>query len=398
MPHHRYLIVGGGMAGDAAVRGIRAVDPDGSIGLISAEPDPPYDRPPLTKGLWKDTEADRIWRGTEDLGVALLLGRRVIRLDGDERSAIDDKGTIHTWEKLLLATGGSPRILPGAPPQVIHYRTWRDYLRVREAAATKKRFAIIGGGFVGSELAAALAMNGKEVVMLFPEDGIGARVFPAGHARFLNDYYRARGVDVRERTKVAMVRRSGDRMALAVVGPNGEDETIRVDVVVAGIGIVPSTSLAESVALEVQDGIVVDGSLRTAHPAIWAAGDVASVWSPTLGRRQRAEHEDQANTTGEMAGRAMAGETIEFDHLPFFYSDLFDLGYEAVGVLDPTHEVVEDWVEPGKKGVLYYLDGGRVRGIVLWNVQRKLKDAKELIKRGERRKPFEWRGAISLEG
>ena len=398
MPHHRYLIVGGGMAADAAVRGIRAVDPNGSVGLISAELDPPYDRPPLTKGLWKDMEVDRIWRGTADLGVDLLLGRRVIRLDGDDRSAIDDKGTVHTWEKLLLATGGIPRLLPDAPPQVIHYRTFRDYQRVREAAVTKKRFAIIGGGFVGSELAAALAMNGKDVVMIFPEEGIGARVFPASHARFLNDYYRAHGVDVRAQTKVATVRKGGDRMLLALNGPNGEDETLRADVVIAGLGILPATSLAASVALEIQDGIVVDGSLRTAHPAIWAAGDVASVWSPVLGRRQRAEHEDQANTTGEMAGRAMAGEAVELDHLPFFYSDLFDLGYEAVGVLDPTHEVVEDWIEPGKKGVLYYLDGGRVRGVVLWNVQRKLKEAKELIRRGERRKPYDWRGAISLEG
>ena len=396
MPHHRYLIVGGGMAADAAVRGIRAVDPNGTVGLISAEPDPPYDRPPLTKGLWKDMEQDRVWRLTADLEVDLLLGRRVIRLDGEDHTATDDRGTVHTWEKLLLATGGSPRILPGAPPQVIHFRTWRDYLRVREVAAHKKRFAVIGGGFVGSELAAALAMNGRDVVMIFPEDGIGARVFPAAHARFLNDYYRAQGVDVRAQAEVAVVSRSGDRMLLAVVGPNGESETLRVDMVVAGLGITPATSLAESVGLEIQDGIVVDGSLRTAHPDIWAAGDVASVWCPPLGRRLRAEHEDQANTTGEQAGRAMAGEQVYVDHLPFFYSDLFDLSYEAVGVLDPSLEVVEDWAEPGRRGVLYYTDGGRARGVLLWNVPRKLREAREIIRKGEPRQAWEWRGAISI--
>ena len=361
MPYHRYLIVGGGMAADAAVRGIRAVDPNGTVGLVSAELDPPYDRPPLTKGLWKDTDPDHIWRGTAELGVNLLLGRHVIRLDGEDRTATDDKGTVHTWEKLLLATGGSPRILPGAPPQVIHFRTWRDYLRVRETTARKKRVAVIGGGFVGSELAAALTMNGREVVLLFPEEGIGGKVFPGSHASFLNDYYAERGVDVRPRTKVSMVRRSGDRLLIAVVGANGEAETIRVDMVVAGIGITPETSLAESVGLEVEDGILVDDTLRTAHPDIWAAGDVASVWCPPLGRRLRAEHEDQANTTGELAGRAMAGERVELDHLPFFYSDLFELSYEAVGVLDPGLEVVEDWAEPGRRGVLYYTESGRVR-------------------------------------
>jgi 3-phenylpropionate/trans-cinnamate dioxygenase ferredoxin reductase subunit len=395
MPHHHYLIVGGGMAADTAVRGIRAVDPNGSVGLISAEPDPPYDRPPLTKGLWKDMEQDRVWRLTEDLEVDLLLGRRVIRLDGEDRTATDDRGTVHTWEKLLLATGGSPRLLPDAPPQVIHFRTWRDYLRVREVAAHKKRFAVIGGGFIGSELAAALAMNGRDVVMVFPEDGIGAKVFPSSHARFLNDYYRARGVDVRPQTEVAVVRRSGDLMLLAVVGPNGESETLRVDMVVAGLGITPAISLAESVGLEIEDGIVVDGSLRTAHPDIWAAGDVASVWCPPLGRRLRAEHEDQANLTGEQAGRAMAGEHVDLDHLPFFYSDLFDLPYEAVGVLDPSLEVVEDWAEPGRRGVLYYTDGGRVQGVLLWNVRGKLREARELIRKGEPRQVEEWRGTIS---
>ena len=266
---------------------------------------------------------------------------------------------------------------------------------MREAATHKKRFAVIGGRFVGSELAAALAMNGKDVVMVFPEDGIGANVFPASHAHFLNDYYRTRGVDVRPRTEVAVVRRSGDRMLLAVVGPSGESETLRVDMVVAGLGITPATSLAESVGLELQDGIVVDDSLRTAHPDIWAAGDVASVWCPPLGRRLRAEHEDQANMTGGQAGRAMAGEQVHMNHIPLFYSDLFDLSYEAVGVLDPGSEVIEDWAEPGRRGVLYYTDGGRVRGILLWNVPRKVREARELIRKGEPRQSWEWRGAIS---
>jgi 3-phenylpropionate/trans-cinnamate dioxygenase ferredoxin reductase subunit len=395
VPHHRYLIVGGGMAADSAARAIRAVDGEGTIGLVSAEPDPPYDRPPLTKGLWKETDPATIWRGTAELGVDLLLDRRIVRVEADDRTITDDRGTVHSWEKLLLATGATPKLLPGAPPQLIHFRTWRDYQRVREAARGKRRFAVIGGGFIGSELAAALAMNGKEVTLIFPGAGIAERVFPEAHATFLNGYYRERGVDVRARSTVHGVRRSGDRMLVSVSGADGGLETLRFDLVIAGLGITPATSLAESAGVPVQDGILVDGSLRTEHPDIWAAGDVASVWSSALGRRIRVEHEDQANTTGAQAGRSMAGEAVELDHLPFFYSDLFDLGYEAVGVVDPNLEVVEDWAEPNQKGVLYYTEGGRVRGVLLWNVFGQVDRARTLIRAGERRHDEGWRGAIS---
>ena len=128
------------------------MDPDGPIGLVSAEPDPPYYRPQLTKGLWHGMTPDRVWRGTEELGVDLLLGRQVIRVETYDQSVTDDKGMVHTWEKLLLATGGIPRLLTGAPPQVIHFRTWRDYLRLCEATERKERFAVIGGGFVGASV------------------------------------------------------------------------------------------------------------------------------------------------------------------------------------------------------------------------------------------------------
>src|SRR2546426_2003727 len=198
MPHYRYLIVGAGMTGDAAVHGTREADPADPIGLIGAEPHPPYNRPPLTKGLWKDQSIEQIWRGTANLGAELHLGRRVIQLDKSGKLVVDDRGTVYTFDKLLLATGGRPRRLPfdHEGDRILYFRSLDDYQRLRELVGAGRRFAVIGGGFIGSEITAALSMNGRQVVMLFPDDGIGSRVFPAGLAQALNQYYREKGVEV----------------------------------------------------------------------------------------------------------------------------------------------------------------------------------------------------------
>jgi len=148
---------------------------------------------------------------------------------------------------------------------------------------------------------------------------------------------------------------------------------------VAGIGIDPNTHIAEASGLEVEDGVVVKPSLQTSDSNIYASGDVARFYNPVLDRNMRVEHEDNANTMGEMAGRSMAGEAVSYDHLPYFYSDLFELGYEAVGDLDPSLEIISDWAEPFKKGLVYYLEGGRVRGVLLWDVWGKVDEARALI-------------------
>ena len=176
---YSYLIVGGGMAADAAVHGIREVDADGTIGLLSAEPDPPYKRPPLSKKLWRGKPLDSVWLGTDQLGVDLHLGRTGRLLDLQHKRVVDDRGTEYGFDKLLLATGVTPRRLPVGGHWITYYRTLKDYQRLRQEAARGQRFAVIGGGFIGSEIAAALAMNGKEVVMILPEAGIGSRLFPS---------------------------------------------------------------------------------------------------------------------------------------------------------------------------------------------------------------------------
>jgi 3-phenylpropionate/trans-cinnamate dioxygenase ferredoxin reductase subunit len=375
MIHYTYLIIGGGMTADAAVGGIRVLDNKGAIGLISNEDDPPYDRPPLTKGLWKDKEIDSIWRNTSDKDVTLHLGREAIQLDPDQHIVTDDEGTEYRYDKLLMATGGRPRQLPFGKEGIIYYRYLRDFRYLHDLAKTHSEFAVIGGGFIGSEIAAALAMNDRNVTIVFPEEGIGGLKFPEDLTKDLNNYYRGKGVEVLSGHMVEEIEQEGDRWILHT----DQGNNVNAEVVLVGIGIVPNTKVAEEAGLEVRDGILVDRSLRTSHPDIFAAGDVARFYNAGLGRRLRVEHEDNALTMGEMAGKAMAGEDVDYDYLPYFYSDLFDLGYEAIGTLNPELEVISDWEEPYRKGVIYYLDGGRVRGVLLWNVWGKVDDARQLI-------------------
>ena len=375
MRNYRYLIIGGGMTGDAAANGIREVDSDGSIALISSEPDPPYDRPPLTKSLWKDKPLDSVWRHTEKAKPDLYLKRTINRIDTEHKTVADDQGEVYSFDKLLLATGGSPRRLPFGGDDIIYFRSLGDYRRLRDLTAKGKRFAVIGGGFIGSELAAALAMNHKEVVMLFPGSGICERTFPSDLSQFLNDFYRQKGVEVWHGESAAGLDHRGGQLVLKT--QSGRETA--VDGIVAGLGIQPNLDLARRAGLQTEDGIVVDELLRTSQPDIYSAGDVALFYNPALGRRLRVEHEDNANTMGRVAGRNMAGSAEAYHHLPFFYSDLFELGYEAVGEVDSRLSTLADWKEPHREGVVYYQQEGRVRGVLLWNVWGQVDAARELI-------------------
>ncbi|HWB57579.1 MAG TPA: FAD-dependent oxidoreductase [Gaiellaceae bacterium] len=380
----RYLIVGGGLTADAACKGIRDVDADGAITVVAEEPHPPYARPPLSKALWTGDDESTIWRGTADLGVGLRLGRTIAELDLAAHRATDDQGRTYAYERLLLATGGRPRRLPFGE-DVIYYRTLDDYRRLRALADAGSRFLVIGGGFIGSEIAAALAMNARAVTMVFPEPGIGARIFPAELSASVTDHYREQGVEVLAGASVTAIERDGDTMRVAT----GDDRTLEVDAVVAGLGIEPRVELAVDAGLPVADGIVVDDRGRVAgHEQVFAAGDVARFPAAALGGAVRVEHEDHAKSHGRRVGANMAGDDEPYDHLPFFYSDLFDLGYEAVGELDSRLATIADWSEPGREGVVYYLDGeDRPRGVLLWNIFGQVDAARDLIRAGEPVRP-----------
>ncbi len=370
-----YLIIGAGMASEAAAQALREADPDATIGMLGEESHPPYDRPPLTKALWKDGKEADIWRPIDKARAAVTLQRRALKIDRDAHTVLDDAGDTWRYRKLMIATGGTPRRLPSGGDDFIYYRTFDDYRRLRRSVKPGARIAVIGGGFIGSEIAAAMAMNGCKVTMLFPDDAIGARVYPDALADAVTAYYREKGVDVR----AGITAKGGVADASGMTIELSDGDTLRADAVVAGLGIVPNTRIAEDAGLEVGNGIVVNDHLQTSDPDIYAAGDVAAFPAPALGHRIRVEHENAAITMGARAGKCMAGQDSPYDELPFFYSDLFELGYEAVGTLDSRLETVEQWVTPFREGVVYYLDAGRVRGVLLWNTWGQVDAARNLI-------------------
>jgi len=371
-----YLIIGAGMTADAAAKAIRKADAEASIGIVGEEKQAPYERPPLTKALWKgDKPIESIDLSTDRSGAVLHLQRRIEVLDRDDRSARDNHADIYLYRRLLLATGAAPRKLPFSGERVINYRTLDDYLALRRYAVPGAKIAVVGGGFIGSEIAASLSATGCQVTMLFPGASLGAGRFPAPLAKFVDGYYRERGVNLVPGIKVVDGRADADGVEVAL----SDGTTCRADAVVAGLGVTPNTTLAERAGLRVDNGVVVDEQLRSSDADIFAAGDVANFHNAALDLRQRVEHENAAISMGGHAGRAMTGAAEPYTLLPYFYSDLFDLGYEAVGLLDDRLDVVENWTVPYREGVVYYIDNGRVRGVLLWNVWGQVDAARELI-------------------
>ncbi|MDQ1074764.1 MULTISPECIES: NAD(P)/FAD-dependent oxidoreductase [Microbacterium] len=367
--HFDHLIVGGGMVADTAARGIRELDADGSIGILSDDVDAPYTRPALSKKLWTDDEFtwEKVPLGTaDDTGADIRLRTRVTAIRPDARE-VDADGQTYTYGTLLLATGGKPVPLPiedrsnGA--RALTFRTAEDYRRLRSLADEVDRIAVVGGGYIGSELAAALVQNGVDTVLIHTGAVLGDAVFPAALAERFEKLFRDAGVEIVAGSKVA----GGDADATGARLELENGDVVRADAVVSGLGIEVATDLAEGAGLIVDDGIIVDAQLRTSTDGVWAAGDVASYPDRILGRR-RVEHVDNANEQGRAAGRNLAGAAEPYTHTPYYYSAVFGIRYEAVGTLDAALDTVEDWIDP-ERGIVYYLDDDRVVGVLLWNVE-----------------------------
>lgn len=379
MKSYNYVIVGGGMTADAAVRGIRQVDQTGTIGMFSQEPHPPYNRPPLSKRLWLGKPESFIWRGTEKLDISIHLECTVESLDPDKKVITTATGEAYAYGKLLLATGGSVIRLPFGGEEIIYLRDLEDYRRIRLLADEKKHFAVIGGGFIGSEIANSLVKNEQAVTMIFPEAAVCGNIFPEEIASHLTHKFRENDIVVHNNALLTELERNADQLVLSL--NNGE--TLTADAAVAGIGIHPNIKLARDAGLQVNKGIVVDKTLASSAPDVYAAGDNAEFYDAVLNTPRVVAHEENANMGGYYAGMAMAGSPQSYTISPYFYSKLFDINYEGIGIADVKLDTWIDWQTPFQEGVIYYLEDDHLRGIVLWNKPKKLKFARALLASGE---------------
>jgi 3-phenylpropionate/trans-cinnamate dioxygenase ferredoxin reductase component len=383
--HYEYLIIGGGLAGASAIEGIREFDAVHSIALLGAEAHLPYDRPPLSKKLWfgKKQVKDIFLHDQafyDRNGVKLMLGRQAVALDPHNKTVTDSQGEAHRFNRLLVATGGVPQVLPipgGDLQGICYYRTLSDYLRMKDGAVEGKSAAVIGGGFIGSEMAAALCLNKVRVTMIYPSAYLCDRVFPEDLGLAMERVYQSRGIRILKGVKPIGFEGKGS----GFVVQTSSGERLESDMIIAGIGIKPALELASQAGLDSGDGILVNEYLQSSHPDIFAAGDNARFPYQALGVQMRVEHWDNALNQGKQAGRNMAGAHEVYSYMPYFFSDLFEFGYEAVGEVDARMDIVSDWQKPHDTGTISYLRENKVRGMMMCNVWDKIENAREMIRR-----------------
>lgn len=374
-----YLIIGGGMTGDAAAKGIRELDGEGSIAIVGDDPDLPYTRPALSKKLWIDPDfsPDDNWLGTVEAAAAsLMTGTTVACVNPDEHGVVTEEGDRIGYGRLLLATGGAPKALDlPASQRCIYFRSFRDYQALRRLSGDGRSIAVVGGSFLGTELAAALTQNDTRTTLIFPDEILGGSMFPRALAEHFDTAYRDHGVELLRNTRVE----SGAVEDAGVVLHLSDGSERRFDAVVSGLGIEPCVALAKDAGLEVDNGIVVDERLQTGAKDIYAAGDVACYPDRILGRC-RVEHVNNATRMGAAAGRIMAGSDETYNHTPYFYSHVFDMSWQAIGTLDASLATIADWSDSLTSGVVYYVeDDGKVAGVLLWNVADKLDAARAAL-------------------
>jgi 3-phenylpropionate/trans-cinnamate dioxygenase ferredoxin reductase subunit len=370
-----YLIIGAGLAGGRAAEAIRERDAQGRIVLVGSEPFLPYHRPHLSKKyLMGKRPLEKVFfkpRGFYDeRQIETLTGRTAVKLDPAAHRATFDDGRTLQYDRLLLATGAEPRRLniTGNDLPGIHYlRTLPDSDELREAMTSSNSAAIIGGGFIGAEVASAFAQSDVNTTMLLREDLLLRRAVGELVGRFLTNYFTNRGVAVRTEVNVdAFVgaeRLEGVRLA--------SGEVVRADTAAVGVGVTPRVALAQEAGLSIENnGVAVNEYLQSDDRDIYAAGDIAAFWSPLYRRRMRIEHWDVARQQGRTAGLNMAGTQEPWDDLPYFYSDLFDLDIQAYGDLFEWDEVLQRGpTDPSAHPALtvFYLQRDQLRGALVIN-------------------------------
>lgn len=377
------MVIGGGAGSAGAVAELRKQGFDGSLTLVSAENTVPYERPPLSKGFLLGTSGqvpvkDAAWY--EQASVELILGSRATRLDLAARTVILSGGAVLGYDQLLLATGVRPRVLPGLDGNGVCYlRTGEDAAALRDRMTAAGHVAVLGGGFIGCEVAAAAIRLGKRATILEALPTLLHRALGPELGDIVAGIHRDEGVDVRTGQQVLGIRprRGGVRISTAA----GD---VDADVLVVGVGTVPNTELAEQAGLPAGRGIEVDECFATAAPGIYAIGDVAAQHLPGHGRRVRVEHHDTAIRHGRVAARNMLGQREPFGDVHWFWSDQFDHTISSAGLIpgsDGTGELVIRGSLEQRSFSAFSLDGDRVRAVISLNRPRDVLDARRLIAR-----------------
>lgn len=377
------VIVGGSLAGAKAAESARSAGYDGRVVLVDEETANPYERPPLSKGILRgeaDAETARVH--SEDFyaehGIEVIVDRATV-LEPVSRHIELAGGDVVSFDTAVLATGASPRryLGPGADLDGIHYlRTIDDSLRLRDAVKTATRVAVVGAGWVGSEVAASARQMGADVVLIEPGPFPLHRILGGELGEVFRDLHVSHGVELRLGSSVVELR--GGKHVEAVVLDDGRVEL--ADVVVMGIGAVPNTALAEhAIGLRVDNGIAVDSHLQTNVAGIYAAGDVANAWHPFFDRPLRVEHWANALNQGVTAGRNAVGNDDVYDRLPYFFSDQYDLGLEYVGHHHGGETLTVRGALDDRKFIAFWHDDGVVTAALAVNVWDVMDDLKRLI-------------------
>ena len=346
MKRSTYVILGGGMVAGYAAKQLAELGlKTGELAIVSADTAPPYERPPLSKGFLAGREDEgKICINPEEFygqhGIELKLRTEVTGIDVTRRVLKLRTGEEWGFEKLVIATGARVRELEiaGRDLEGIHYlRSMEDSRRIRERAHGAKRAVVVGSGFIGMEVASVLAQKSIEVAMVVREDRIWKKFFTPSMSANFEKYFSERGVQFVKQAEVAEARGEGSLNAIAL--KNGR--TLACELLVAGIGVVPETGALMDSGIEIGDGINVNSYLETNIPGIYAAGDVANYEDVLFGKRRRAEHWDNAVSQGQHCARTLAGDRKRFTHVPYFFSDVFDLSYEFWGDTTGSDEIVE---------------------------------------------------------
>jgi len=329
---YRTIILGGGMVAGYAAKELaeRGLKP-GELGIISADNALPYERPPLSKSFLagKGNEQSVLINPESfyaEHGIGIHLNSEVDQIDLSGKRLLAGDGQEFRFDKLILATGARPRTLnvPGADrKQVLYLRSMTDSARLRDALKSARKVVVIGGGFIGMEVASQSAQQGRDTAMVFPQNRVWQSLFTPEMSQFFGMYYENHGVRFVPSASVQQIGENSVSLSSGV--------KLDADLLAAGIGVTPSTELARTAGLQVENGITVNEFLRTSTAGIYAAGDVAEYQDVLFGKRRRVEHWDNAVKQGQYLARCLSGDSGRFENIPYFFSDVFDLSYEFWG-------------------------------------------------------------------